>query len=279
MAENPPYLFLPAPAGARAQVAVTADVDGAVITIAVRGDWDARLGATVALEIGRCLAESPAAIVVDAAGVVDPAAASAPVWISAARAAAGADPAALLALCLPARSALTERPARSALTERLGESGVAVFGSATAAREALAGPRPLTDVVRLRLPPSVVAPGVARNLVGGACQAWDLGAALHPGRAVLSELVANAVEHARTEMEVSISRRGGALHLAVRDREPTLPRIIKPQPVHPSLPLNERGHGLRVVQADSVAWGAIPTDGGKVVWATVRDRAGRPRPW
>ncbi|MFI7541501.1 ATP-binding protein [Actinoplanes sp. NPDC049599] len=272
MEENPPYLFLPALDGARAQVAVTADVDGAVIDITVRGDWDPQLGATVALEIGRCLAESPAAIVIDVAGVADPSAASMPVWLSATQAATAADPPARLALCLPADSPLARR---------LGQVGahryLPVFGSAPEARESLVGSRALTDVVRLRLPPSAVSPAVARNLVGGACQAWNLGAALHPGRAVLSELVSNAVEHARTEMEVSLSRRGTALHLAVRDRDPTLPRIIKPRPVRPDLPLNERGHGLRVVHADSVAWGAIPTAGGKIVWATIRERPTRSR--
>src|SRR5687768_1552266 len=142
MEENPPYLFLPALDGARAQVAVTADVDGAVIDIAVRGDWDPQLGATVALEIGRCLAESPAAIVIDVSGVVDPSAASMPVWLSATQAAAAADPPARLALCLPADSALAQR---------LGQVGarryLPVFGSATEARESLAGRRPLTDVV------------------------------------------------------------------------------------------------------------------------------------
>lgn len=274
MEENPPYLFLPALDGIRAQVAVTADVDGAVIDIAVHGDWDARLGATVALEIGRCLAESPAAILIDVTRVVDPAADSIPVWLSATQAAAAADPPARLALCLPAGSTLATRLRRIGAQRYL-----PLFDSPAAAREALTGSRPLSDVVRLRLPPSPVSPSVARNLVGGACQAWNLGAVLHPGRAVLSELVANAVEHARTEMEVSISRRGSALHLAVRDRNPTLPRIIELRPVRPGLPLDERGHGLRVVHADSIAWGAIPTIGGKMVWATVRDRGGRPRSW
>jgi anti-sigma regulatory factor (Ser/Thr protein kinase) len=274
MEENPPYLFLPPLDGARAQVAVTADGDGTVIGIAVRGQWDPRLGASVALEIDRCLAESPATIVIDVAGVVDPAADSVPVWLSATQAAAAADPPARVALCLPAGSALANR------LDRIGARRyLPVFDSPAEARASLAGGRPLTEVMRLRLPPTAGSPSMARNLVGGACQAWNLGAVLHPGRAVLSELVANAVEHARTEMEVSISRRGAALHLAVRDHDPTLPRIIEPRPIHPDLPLNERGHGLRVVHADSVAWGAIPTDGGKLVWATVRDRAGRPRRW
>jgi anti-sigma regulatory factor (Ser/Thr protein kinase) len=274
MEEKPPYLFPPPRAGAGAQVAVTADVDGAVIDIAVRGEWDARLSGAVSLAIGRCLAESPAAVLVDVAGVMDPAAHSVPAWLSATQAAAAADPPARLALCLPAGSPLASR-----LDQIGARRYLSVFDSAEEARDSLAGSRPLNDVVRLRLPPSPVSAGVARNLVGGACQAWNLHSLLHPGRAVLSELVANAVEHARTEMEVSISRRGTALHLAVRDRNPTLPRIIEPRPITPGLPLDERGHGLRVVQADSVAWGAIPTVGGKMVWATVRDRAGRPRTW
>ena len=270
--EEPPYLFLPALDGIRAQVAVTANVDGAVIDIAVRGDWQPQLGAAVALEIGRCLAESPAAIVVDVSGVEDPAADSMAVWASAVQAAAASDPPARLALCVPAGSALATRLVQVGARRHL-----PVFGSPEEARTSLAGSRPPADMVRLRLPPSPVSPSVARNLVGGACQVWNLGTLLYPGRAVLSELVANAVEHARTEMEVSISRRGTALHLAVRDRDPTLPRMIEPRPVDPDLPLNERGHGLRVVHADSVAWGAIPTAGGKMVWATIRERAGRRR--
>lgn len=274
MEEKPPYLFLPALDGAGAQVTVTADVDGAVIDIAVCGQWHPKRGAAVSLAISRCLTESPAAILIDASAVLDPEAASVPVWLSATQTAAAADPPARLALCLPAASPLATR------LQRIGAHRyLSIFDSVADGRDALAGTRPLTDVVRLRLPPSHVSPSVARNLVGGACQAWNLGALLHPGRAVLSELVANAVEHARSEMEVSISRRGTALHLAVRDRSPLLPRIIDPEPVDPGLPLNERGHGLRVVHADSVAWGAMPSVGGKVVWATVRDRAGRSRTW
>lgn len=269
MEDDPPYLFLRPLGGAATHISVTADRDGTVIDLTVRGRWNPLLGAAVALEIGRCLAESPAAIVVDLTAVEDPEVDSLPTWLSANQAAAAADPPARLALCLPNESPIADRARRH----------LPLFGTPAEARESLTGNRPLTDVVRLRLPPSPVSPTVARNMVGGACQAWNLGAFLHPGRAVLSELVTNAVEHAQTEIEVSLSRRGHALHLAVRDHDPTPPRIIDPRPVDPELPLNERGHGLRVVHADSVAWGAIPTTDGKLVWATVRNRAGHPRRW
>src|SRR4051812_32609112 len=186
--EEPPYLFLPALVGVRAQVAVTANVDGAVLDIAGRGDGHPQRGAAGARETGRCLAESPAAIVVDVSALVDPAAESMPVWVSAGQAAAAADPPARLALCVPAGSALANR------LVQVGAGGpLPVFHSPEQARKSLAGSRPPADMIRLRLPPSPVSPGVARNLVGGACQVWNLGALLYPGRAVLSELVANAV--------------------------------------------------------------------------------------
>lgn len=274
MGEHPPYLFDAGTDPAGAPLSVTTDVDGAIIDIAVRGDWHGPLATAVSLAIHKCLAESPAAIVVDATEVSDEAAASVPTWFSASQAAASADPPARLALCLAAESTLAGK-----LRHVGADRYVPVFESPAEARAALGGRRPLTEVVRLRLPPSPVSPSVARNLVGGACQAWNLGPLLHPGRAVLSELVSNAVEHAGTEMEVSISRRGTALHLAVRDRNATLPRFIVLAPAQPGRPLDERGYGLRVVHADSIAWGAIPSEGGKVVWATVRDRAGQRRRW
>jgi anti-sigma regulatory factor (Ser/Thr protein kinase) len=120
---------------------------------------------------------------------------------------------------------------------------------------------------------------VARNLVTDACLAWRLAPMLYPGRAVVSELVANAVEHGGTELDVSVSCRAGALHLAVRDGSRTLPRMLELAAPVAGRPLDERGHGLRVVEADSVAWGATPVPNGKVVWALIRPRDSRSRRW
>lgn len=270
MEAHPPYLFDPA----SAQLTVTADGDGAVLDIVVRGAWDDEVGGAARQAIRNCLAESPAAIVIDLTRTEGVPPETAGMWLAVASAAAAADPPARLALCLPADCGLAVR-----LRHAGADSLLPTFASGEEAHDTLADHRSLTDVVRLRLPPTAVAPSVARNLVGGACQAWDLADLLHPGRAVMSELVTNAVEHARTDMEVSISRRGPALHLAVRDRSPALPRMITLATVKPGEPLNERGKGLRVVHADSIAWGAMPTTGGKMVWATIRSRGGRPRQW
>ncbi|UQU63714.1 ATP-binding protein [Couchioplanes caeruleus] len=267
MGEEPPYLIEPG----ESPLSVTADRDGSFVDVTVTGHWTAALQAAVGRTLRNCLAERPAGIVVDLHGLVDPAAASVPTWVSAAGTAADAMPAVHLALCLPPDSALA-----SALRSADCES---VLDTPEEARAALTENCPPAEVIRLRLAPSPMAPCEARNLVGDACHEWDLQAVLHPGRAVMSELVANAVEHARTDMDIAVSRRGTALHLVVRDRTRQLPRIIDLAPVEPGLPLDERGHGLRVVHADSTAWGAIPVTDGKMVWATVRDRAGRRRRW
>ncbi|MGA5304537.1 ATP-binding protein [Nucisporomicrobium flavum] len=263
MGEEPPYLIEPG----ESPLSVTADRDGSFVDITVTGHWTAALQTAATRTLRKCLAERPAGIMVDLHGLVDPAGASVPTWISAAE----ATPAVRLALCLPRESALAAA-LRSADCK-------SVLETPEEARAALTENCPPAEVIRLRLTPSPEAPCEARNLVGDACHEWDLQAVLHPGRAVMSELVANAVEHARTDMDISVSRRGTALHLVVRDRTRQLPRVLDLAPVEPGLPLDERGHGLRVVHADSTAWGAIPVTDGKMVWATVRDRAGRPRRW
>ncbi|MEV8509363.1 ATP-binding protein [Actinoplanes sp. NPDC051475] len=266
MHEQPPYLFDPGDENFR----VTADADGAVIDVAVRGTWKASLHGAASRTLRMCLAESPAGIVVDLTAVEDPQAISVPTWLGAARATAAATPAAGLALCLP--------PGAS-LAAQLGRAGtLPIHATAAEARAAMAEHR-AQDVVRMSLPPSPMSPSRARDLVGSVCQEWELPTLLHPARAVMSELVTNAVEHARTQIDIAVSRRGAALHLAVRDRDQMLPRVLDLPPVRNGHPLDERGRGLRVVHADSTAWGALPTAGGKMVWATVRDRAGRPRQW
>ncbi|MFI5936868.1 ATP-binding protein [Actinoplanes sp. NPDC051494] len=270
MEDEPPFLFDPL----GSEIAVSTDIDGTFIDIAARGPWRRHLAGTLHRTFQKCLAECPTGIIVDLTAVDDPSAESVATWVTIARIAAATEPPTHVALCLPTHVPLRRRLAR------VGNARfIVVCETPAGARAALSGKRPLLDVIRLRLPPSPTSLSVARNLIGGACQEWGMPNLLHPGRAVVSELVANAVEHARTEMDITVSRRGSGLHLAVRDRNPTLPRMLKMAPIVDGGPLDERGRGLRVVHADTLAWGAMPTSGGKLVWATIRDRAGRPRGW
>lgn len=278
MEERPPYLIDPADSPLR----VTTDGDGSIVDVIVSGPWTELLRTAVARTLRHCLAERPAGIVVDLTGIEDPQAASTATWVAAARTAAGSLPVVGLAVCPPPGSALATEVRGSAADLRRGAAAACellVLDTPAGARAALTGDRTPAPAIRLSLPPTPMAACTARNLVGDACHEWDLRPLLHPGRAVMSELVANAVEHARTDMDISISRRGTSLHLVVRDRAPQLPRVIDLAPIEPGVPLDERGHGLRVVHADSTAWGAMPVGEGKMVWATVRDRAGQPRRW
>jgi anti-sigma regulatory factor (Ser/Thr protein kinase) len=130
---------------------------------------------------------------------------------------------------------------------------------------------PLTDRLQQQLPPEPKSARLARLMVADACRAWHLAAPLlYPAQLVTSELVANATEHAHTDMLVTVSRRGTGLNVAVRDGSPVLPRP-RPSDVAGGPP-GEGGRGLQMVCNAAAAWGALPThdQAGKVVWATLR---------
>jgi signal transduction histidine kinase len=131
-------------------------------------------------------------------------------------------------------------------------------------------PGPAADRMILTLPPEPDSPALARDLVGDACQSWHLPAVFYPARLVMSELVTNAVEHAGSTITVALTCRTGGLLVAVSDTSRTLPHLRDLQRPHRGRCLDERGRGLRIVQATAVRWGALPTVGGKLVWALVR---------
>ena len=138
------------------------------------------------------------------------------------------------------------------------------------ARTAVASGLPLTDQLQQALPPDPRSAKQARLMVAEACRAWNLVHLLYPAQLVVSELAANAIQHAGTDMLVTVSRRGGGLNIAVRDGNPQLPRLRRSAAVENSL--GEGGRGLQIVQNAAAGWGALPTHerDGKVVWATLR---------
>jgi anti-anti-sigma factor len=116
--------------------------------------------------------------------------------------------------------------------------------------------------VRRRLPGGPPAGQAARDLLVMACQRWDIEGVVDRMATILTELVANAVLHAGTELNVSVAVAGEHLYVAVHDHSPRLPRLGG----------NEEaggGSGLLVVDALAEAWGFAPTASGKVVWASV----------
>ena len=133
---------------------------------------------------------------------------------------------------------------------------------------AVARPPYLRD--ELVLAPIRTAPATARAFVRDVLGYWELALpdATLVDRAVLvaSELVTNAVVHARTDLRLRMELRGDLLHLAVRDGSPRLLRLVTiPDPQA------EGGRGLLVVEQLARAWGVNRhPDGGKVVWCTLK---------
>jgi anti-sigma regulatory factor (Ser/Thr protein kinase) len=115
------------------------------------------------------------------------------------------------------------------------------------------------------LPAELGSPRTARETVRMACRDWRLDAhTCDDALLVATELVANAVDHARTPCVLTLSRDQDGLRITVRDFAPgQLPQL---QPVDVTA---ERGRGLQVVAAVSSEWGVAAVDGEKSVWAVV----------
>jgi anti-anti-sigma factor len=121
----------------------------------------------------------------------------------------------------------------------------------------------------LLLAPTLSAPAAARAFVQQVCHYWEptLPDTTVVDRAVLlaSELVTNAVVHARTDLRLRLELRGDWLHLAVRDGSPRLLRVVAADPHAPG------GRGLWLVEQLATAWGINRhPDGTKVVWCTLK---------
>lgn len=207
----------------------------------------------------KCLAEQPAALLVDISDlhVVDPLAAA--VFISVVRQAA-TWPGTPVLFCAPP-------PATATVLAGGAYRRLAVFPDVAAARvEARDNPRILPTLCQ-PLPPTTGAARLARDTATDACARWDLPWLIAPASLVAGELVSNAVEHAGTPMTLRLSLSARYLHVAVRDRLPTAP-VLSDAPFDAP-----RGRGLRLVDAVASRWGHLPTDSGKVVWAALSTAA------
>lgn len=118
----------------------------------------------------------------------------------------------------------------------------------------------LEACVDLACDPEMVA--VARRFVARQLRLWEV-ADDHLDEAVLltSELLSNAVLHARTDARLTItSREDGTLRVEVADENPRLPISVAPPDEAQS------GRGLWLVETIATAWGVERTELGKTVW-------------
>ncbi len=70
----------------------------------------------------------------------------------------------------------------------------------------------------IELPPTLDAPAAARAFVGAALTRWQVPAVVEGAQWVVSELVTNAVMHARTDLAVRVALAGRRVNLSVADR-------------------------------------------------------------
>jgi anti-sigma regulatory factor (Ser/Thr protein kinase) len=107
-------------------------------------------------------------------------------------------------------------------------------------------------------------PGVARKVARDALTSWQLTHLTDTAVLLISELVTNAMVHARADgsgLALSLQIRGSRLRIEVHDGD-----LRGPRPRTPSV-LDESGFGLVLVNALADNWGVRKTAAGKVVWA------------
>ncbi|GAA2087281.1 ATP-binding protein [Actinomadura alba] len=102
----------------------------------------------------------------------------------------------------------------------------------------------------------------ARAYVRVTLETWGVHGLADNAETVVSELVTNAVRHARDTVTLTCSRpAAGRFVLEVWDPSADLPEMGV------AGPLDVHGRGLVIVAALADEWGAHHVDDGKVVWA------------
>jgi anti-sigma regulatory factor (Ser/Thr protein kinase) len=106
--------------------------------------------------------------------------------------------------------------------------------------------------------------GPARGAIVEQVLSW--GAPIDPAILALlvSEVVANAVEHGSPPIAVSVDWDGARLRVEVHDCAPAMP--VRRQPDHD----DDGGRGIWLVDRNASAWGVEQADGGKSVWFELR---------
>jgi anti-sigma regulatory factor (Ser/Thr protein kinase) len=122
--------------------------------------------------------------------------------------------------------------------------------------------RPQT--ARIALARSAASVGKARRFIQARTAAWSIPEPAGSQLVLIgSELVTNAVLHARTELAVTLELRDGRVRIGVKDRSQA-PAALRHYQADAMT-----GRGLGVVAALSDRWGISAAPDGKIVWAEV----------
>ena len=116
----------------------------------------------------------------------------------------------------------------------------------------------------LALAPDATGPRQARRFVEEVLDRWQCAGPFDALRLLVTEVVANAVVHAGSEVSVAVQVRPAAIRVVVRDGDSSVPAPRNAGPDELS------GRGLGLVEAMASAWGVDPVPGGgKDVWFEV----------
>ena len=120
------------------------------------------------------------------------------------------------------------------------------------------------ETVRWRSSPTPAAPTRARHHLARHLEKWGISAAdTELLLLVAYELCTNAVEHARTPLELTVSFDGQMVVIEVRD-ESDLPPRLQPFNVKAA-----RGRGLQMVAALARSWTCVQQTHGKTIRAVL----------
>ncbi len=114
--------------------------------------------------------------------------------------------------------------------------------------------------VRATLRPAPTSAHRARQFVAATLAGWGLVPLAETATLLVSELVTNSVLHARSPLEVVVTRRRRAVRVDVADASPLVPVVRGGSDVEMT------GRGLTLVEALSARWGVEPRATGKSVW-------------
>ncbi len=110
------------------------------------------------------------------------------------------------------------------------------------------------------LPPDALSPSRARRFVTSSLRRWQRDDWDFVAGLLVTELVTNAVLHARTEITVALELRDEVLRIRVADGSPRRPQLRGPSTDATT------GRGLGLVEQLSRSWGVDSLADGKSVW-------------
>jgi anti-sigma regulatory factor (Ser/Thr protein kinase) len=123
-------------------------------------------------------------------------------------------------------------------------------------------------VLSVDLPPEPSSAGRARRLTREQLEASYPGDALETGAVdtialLVTELVTNAILHARTPLQLTLESRPGSVRIGVEDESNEQPAVRRYESDAVT------GRGLALVEQLASSWGVDATPSGKVVWCEV----------